>query len=102
MVNIGMRGSELIRSRAVQVGTLDVVGCILEAWLANNGFAMSPSSSATGMPGETREQRNARRQAMAVQWEREQAVELARARNKMYVFTLSYSIFYLILYRRTL
>lgn len=63
----------------VQAGTLDVVGCILEAWLANKGFAVGPSSSATGMPRETREQRNARRQAMAVQREREQAAELARA-----------------------
>ncbi|GLB41985.1 putative MYND finger [Lyophyllum shimeji] len=35
-------------------GTLEVVGCILEAWLANKGFAVGPSSSATGMPRETR------------------------------------------------
>jgi hypothetical protein len=79
VVNIGVRGSEPIRSRVVQAGTLDVVGCILEAWLANKGFAVGPSSSATGMPRETREQRNARRHAMTVQREREQAAELARA-----------------------
>ncbi|KIJ30482.1 hypothetical protein M422DRAFT_109023, partial [Sphaerobolus stellatus SS14] len=33
LVNIGVRGSELIRARVVQAGALDVVGCILEAWL---------------------------------------------------------------------
>jgi hypothetical protein len=76
VVNIGVRGSEPIRSRVVQAGTLDVVGCILEAWLANKGFAVGPSSSATGMPRETREQRLARRQA---QRNREEAAELARA-----------------------
>lgn len=76
VVNIGVRGSEPIRSRVVQAGTLDVVGCILEAWLANKGFAVGPSSSATGIPRETREQRLARRQA---QRNREEAAELARA-----------------------
>ena len=45
VVNIGVRVSEPIRSRVVQAGTLDVVGCILEAWLANKGFAVGPSSS---------------------------------------------------------
>ena len=40
VVNIGVRGSEPISSRVVQAGTLDVVGCILEAWLANKGFAV--------------------------------------------------------------
>ncbi|KAI0311114.1 hypothetical protein OF83DRAFT_1177890 [Amylostereum chailletii] len=82
VVNIGVRGSEPIRSRVVQAGTLEVVGCILEAWLVNKGFALGPSSSATGMPRETREQRAARRQAMADQRNREQqaqAEELARA-----------------------
>jgi hypothetical protein len=79
VVNIGVRGSEPIRSRVVQAGTLDVVGCILEAWLAGKGFAVGPSSSATGMPRETREQRLARRQAAAEQREREQAAELLRA-----------------------
>ncbi|KAH6912312.1 hypothetical protein BKA70DRAFT_1535683 [Coprinopsis sp. MPI-PUGE-AT-0042] len=39
VVNRGVRGSEHIRSRAVQAGTLDVVGCVLEAWLASKGFA---------------------------------------------------------------
>jgi hypothetical protein len=37
IVNIGVRGSEEIRARVVQAGTLDVVGCILEAWLASRG-----------------------------------------------------------------
>ncbi|KAL1725131.1 hypothetical protein EV714DRAFT_256099 [Schizophyllum commune] len=40
LVNIGVRGSENIRSRVVQAGTLDVVGCILEAWLVNRGFGL--------------------------------------------------------------
>ena len=71
--------SEPIRSRFVRAGTLDVLGCILEAWLAGKVFAVGPSSSATGMPRETRQQRLARRQAAATQREREQAVELLRA-----------------------
>lgn len=79
VVNIGVRGSEPIRSRVVQAGTLDVVGCILEAWLANKGFAVGPSSSATGMPRETREQRQARRQAQAELRQREVSIELERA-----------------------
>ena len=53
VVNIGVRGSDDIRGRVVQAGTLDLVGCILEAWLTNKGFAIGPSTSATGMPGET-------------------------------------------------
>ncbi|KAF9223218.1 hypothetical protein BS17DRAFT_781502 [Gyrodon lividus] len=79
VVNIGVRGSELIRSRVVQAGTLDVVGCILEAWLANKGFAVGPSSSATGLPRESREQRLARRQALAAQRQRDGVAELTRA-----------------------
>ncbi|KAG6839603.1 hypothetical protein C0991_001008 [Blastosporella zonata] len=82
VVNIGVRGSELIRSRVVQAGTLEVVGCILEAWLANKGFAVGPSSSATGMPRETREQRQARRDAHLAQKQREQAMELHRQRTR--------------------
>ena len=76
VVNIGVRGSEPIRSRVVQAGTLDVVGCILEAWLANKGFAVGPSSSATGMPRETKEQRQQRR---IEQRQREEAAHLQRA-----------------------
>jgi hypothetical protein len=64
VVNIGVRGSESIRRRVVQAGTLEVVGCILEAWLANKGFAVGPAASATGLPRESREQRMARRQAL--------------------------------------
>ncbi|TFY52475.1 hypothetical protein EVJ58_g9998 [Rhodofomes roseus] len=79
IVNIGVRGSELIRSRVVQAGTLDVVGCILEAWLAGRGFAVGPSVSASGMPRETKEQRLARRQAQMEARQREQADQLARA-----------------------
>lgn len=79
VVNIGVRGSESIRSRVVQAGTLDVVGCILEAWLAKKGFAVGPSPSASGAPRETREQRHARRQAAAEQRQRDEAAELARA-----------------------
>ncbi|KIK25045.1 hypothetical protein PISMIDRAFT_362016 [Pisolithus microcarpus 441] len=88
VVNIGVRGSERIRSRVVQAGTLDVVGCILEAWLANKGFAVGPSSSASGIPRETREQRMARRQALAEQRQREgvpAAAELTRALQRQIV-----------------
>ncbi|KAI0926308.1 hypothetical protein AcV5_008803 [Taiwanofungus camphoratus] len=79
VVNIGVRGSENIRSRVVQAGTLEVVGCVLEAWLAGRGFAVGPGVSASGMPRETREQRLARRQAQLEQRQREQAEALARA-----------------------
>lgn len=79
VVNIGVRGSESIRSRVVQAGTLDVVGCILEAWLAGRGFAVGPSVSASGMPRESKEQRLARRQALLEARQRDQADQLARA-----------------------
>ena len=69
VVNIGVRGNEPIRSRVVQAGTLDVVGCILEAWLANKGFAV-------GMPRETKEQRQQRR---VEQRQKEEAAHLQRA-----------------------
>lgn len=88
VVNIGVRGSEPIRSRVVQAGSLDVVGCILEAWLANKGFAVGPSSSASGLPRESREQRIARRQALAEQRQREgtpAAAELTRALQRQIV-----------------
>ena len=67
VVNIGVRVSEPIRSRVVQAGTLDVVGCILEARLASKGFAVGPSSSASGPLRKTREQQMLRRQQMAEQ-----------------------------------
>ncbi len=79
VVNIGVRGSELIRGRVVQAGTLDVVGCILEAWLAGKGFAIGPGVTANGTQRETREQRIARRQAQQEIRQREQATHLARA-----------------------
>ncbi|GJE85597.1 zinc finger MYND domain-containing protein [Phanerochaete sordida] len=79
VVNIGVRGSEQIRGRVVQAGTLEVVGCILEAWLASKGFAVGPSTSAGGMHRESREQRLARRAAQAELKQREQAAALARA-----------------------
>ncbi|KAF8498409.1 hypothetical protein JB92DRAFT_2744621 [Gautieria morchelliformis] len=86
VVNVGVRGSEPIRARVVQAGTLDVVGCVLEAWLASKGFAVAPSASASGMPRETREQRHARRMALADVRQREvqavQAEELARALHR--------------------
>ena len=78
LVNVGVRGSEQIRSRVVQAGTLDVVGCVLEAWLASKGFAVGPSASASGQPRESREQRTLRRQMQSEQRQREQAQELAR------------------------
>lgn len=86
VVNIGVRGSEPIRSRVVQAGALDVVGCVLEAWLANKGFAIGPSSSATGIPRESREQRQARRLAQAEQRQREEAAALARALQRQVQF----------------
>ncbi|KAI8995708.1 hypothetical protein BD414DRAFT_480355 [Trametes punicea] len=79
IVNIGVRGSESIRSRVVQAGTLEVVGCILEAWLASKGFPVGPHVGANGMPRETREQRLARRQAQLESRQREQAAAIARA-----------------------
>lgn len=79
VVNIGVRGSEQIRRRVVQAGTLDVVGCILEAWLASKGFAVGPSSSVNGVPRETREQRHARRLALIENRQREEAAALTRA-----------------------
>lgn len=79
VVNIGVRGSEQIRRRVVQAGTLDVVGCILEAWLASKGFAVGPGLSATGVPRETREQRLARRLAAVENRQREDALALHRA-----------------------
>ncbi|KAF8510104.1 hypothetical protein JB92DRAFT_3119287 [Gautieria morchelliformis] len=86
IVNVGVRGSEPIPARIVQAGTLDVVGCMLEAWLASKGFAVAPSASASGMPRETRKQRHARRMALADVRQREvqavQAEELARALHR--------------------
>ncbi|KAK2467229.1 hypothetical protein APHAL10511_000778 [Amanita phalloides] len=84
--NIGVRGSEPIRIRVVQAGALDVVGCVLEAWLASKGFAIGPSSSATGISRETREQRQARRLAHAEQRQREEAAALARALQRQVQF----------------
>ncbi|KAI5115212.1 hypothetical protein M0805_003567 [Coniferiporia weirii] len=78
LVNIGVRGSEPIRARVVQAGALDVVGCVLEAWLAAKGFAVGPAVSASGAPRESREQRQQRRHILLEQCQREQAQELAR------------------------
>ncbi|KAL6298033.1 hypothetical protein BKA93DRAFT_820568 [Sparassis latifolia] len=68
VVNIGVRGSEPIRSRVVQA-----------AWLAGRGFAVGPNVSANGMPRETRERRMARRQAQAEMRSRDHTAELDRA-----------------------
>lgn len=40
IVNVGVRGSEAIRSRVVQAGTLEVVASVLEAWLVSKGFPL--------------------------------------------------------------
>ena len=53
VVNIGVRRIEQTRRRVIQAGTLNVVGCILEAWLTSKGFSVGPSSN---VPWETREQ----------------------------------------------
>lgn len=79
VVNIGVRGSESIRGRVVQAGTLDVVGCILEAWLASKGFAVGPGATMPGMQRETREQRQAKKQAALLARQREEASQLQRA-----------------------
>jgi hypothetical protein len=76
IVNIGVRGSEPIRSRVVQAGTLDVVGCILEAWLANKGFAVGPSAGANSVHRDFKEQRYLRK---LEQRQREDALHLQRA-----------------------
>ena len=52
VVNIGVRRIEQTR-RVIQAGTLNVVGCILEAWLTSKGFSVGPSSN---VPWDTREQ----------------------------------------------
>ena len=78
IVNISVRRSEPIWSCAVQAGTLDLADCILEAWLASEGFAIGPNPSASGMPCETREQRLTQRQAQAEQHQRDQAAQLSR------------------------
>lgn len=78
VVNIGVRGSEPIRARVVQAGTLDVIGCVLEAWLAAKGFAVGPSASVTVAPRESREQRHQRRQMQNEHRQREHALELSR------------------------
>lgn len=77
VVNIGVRGSELIRSRVVQAGTLDVVGCVLESWLLSKGYAVGPSSSASGMSRETGEHRHQRRDAEAETGQRVPDLELS-------------------------
>ncbi|KAH9953574.1 hypothetical protein BC827DRAFT_1387161 [Russula dissimulans] len=61
IVNVGIHGSELIRSRVVQAGTLGVVGSILESCLASKMFAVGLSSSVAGMPRETRERQAVRK-----------------------------------------
>ncbi|KAK7035485.1 hypothetical protein VNI00_011778 [Paramarasmius palmivorus] len=91
VVNIGVRGTEPIRSRVVQAGTLEVVGCILEAWLAHRQLGAGGHGGITGSGSgsgarETREQRHARRLARQMQQRHhneqqrnEQDDELARA-----------------------
>ena len=52
----------------------------METWLANKGFAAGPSSSATDIPRESREQRQQqRRLAQMEQRKREEAAHLHRA-----------------------
>ncbi|KZV81265.1 hypothetical protein EXIGLDRAFT_844764 [Exidia glandulosa HHB12029] len=79
VANVGVRGSEHIRSRVVQAGTLDVVGCVLEHWLQSKGYAVLPSSSASGLPRESKEERAMRRAALLAAQQQQQATEIARA-----------------------
>ncbi|KAJ3562153.1 hypothetical protein NP233_g9753 [Leucocoprinus birnbaumii] len=83
VINIGVCGSEQIQRRVVQAGTLDIVGCILKAWLASKGFVVGPSSSVTSAPRETREQRHVRRQAAIESRLREEAAALTRALQRI-------------------
>ena len=41
IVNIGVRGSEAVRTRVVQAGTLEVVAALLETWLLAKGFPLA-------------------------------------------------------------
>jgi len=77
--------SAVVSQCTISASTLDVVDCILEAWLASRGLAIGPSSSASGMPCETREQRLARRQAQAEQRQRDQATRLSCALQRQIV-----------------
>ncbi|EMD33351.1 hypothetical protein CERSUDRAFT_108147 [Gelatoporia subvermispora B] len=81
VVNIGVRGSEPIRSRVVQAGTLEVVGCILEGWLVSHGFSVTGNPH--GGHRESRQQRLARRQAQEEARQREQTAELELALRQM-------------------
>lgn len=77
IVNIGVRGSEAIRSRVVQAGTLDAVGCILETWLRSRGFVTYPCGSASGLVRE-RETREERAQRKVEQRQREEVDHATR------------------------
>ncbi|CDZ96538.1 Zinc finger, MYND-type [Phaffia rhodozyma] len=48
--NIGVRGSEAIRTRVVQAGVLDIVAQVLEIWLKSKGMSIEAGSSGTGAP----------------------------------------------------
>lgn len=78
LFNVGVCGSELIRTRVVQAGTLDVIGCVLESWLLLKRFAVRPSESASGVSREANERRLHRRQEEIGQMQRGQTTELAR------------------------
>ena len=78
VVNIGVRDSKPIQARVMQAGRLDLVRCMLEAWLASKGFAVGHLVSVTGAPRESREQRQLRRQLRHEQQLGEHAQELAR------------------------
>ena len=56
---------------------LDVVECVMEAWLASKDFAVGLLVSVTGALRESREQRQQRRQMQQEQRQREHALELA-------------------------
>ncbi|KAH8104345.1 hypothetical protein DFH11DRAFT_1883472 [Phellopilus nigrolimitatus] len=61
----GLPHPPVVNIGVVQAGTLEVVACVLEAWLASKGFDVGSSASASGIPRETREQRLLRRQQLA-------------------------------------
>lgn len=48
--NVGVRGSEQIRTRVVQAGVLDVVAQVLEVWLRSRGMSTEAGPSGSGQP----------------------------------------------------
>lgn len=93
VVNVGVRGSENIRSRVVQAGMLSVVGSVLEQWLLSKGFAVVPSSTGSGAPRENRQTRLARRQEVERRLQQQQQqfapIQISQAMRHQDTVTIS-------------